>query len=164
MKIETERLELIALTPDELKLWISDIPSLEKKLNCSYKGEPIDGFFLDILKKQYEITIKDPDNYVYHSFFFLIRKTDRVVVGSADFKDLPNENQEIEIGYGLGKEFEHNGYMTEAVKGMCAWALKQDSVKHIIAETYTDNIPSQNILKRCGFKKYKEGDNFWWKV
>ena len=33
-------------------------------------------------------------------------KTDRIVVGSADFKGLPNAQGEVEIGYGLGKEFE----------------------------------------------------------
>ncbi|WP_423231066.1 GNAT family N-acetyltransferase [Clostridium magnum] len=64
-------------------------------------------------------TRKDPNNYLWHSFFFLIRRDDRIVVGSADSKDIPNGNGEVEIGYGLGKEFEHNGYMTEAVKAMC---------------------------------------------
>ncbi|MEY8298927.1 MAG: GNAT family N-acetyltransferase [Emergencia timonensis] len=49
----------------------------------------------------------------------MVRKSDRVVIGSADFKDIPNEAQEVEIGYGLGKDFEHNGYMTEAVQAMC---------------------------------------------
>ena len=48
---------------------------------------------------------------MWHSFFFIIRREDRVVVGSADFKDVPNKDGEVEIGYGLGKEYEHNGYM-----------------------------------------------------
>lgn len=164
MIIQTERLELIPLTPNQLKLWIEDITELEKELDCSYKAEAMEGFFLEIVKKQYEIIQKDLNNYLWHSFFLLIRKDDRVVVGSADFKDIPNENGEVEIGYGLGKEFEHNGYMTEAVNAMCEWALKQNGVTSVIAETYLENLASQKILERCGFKKYKEGENFWWKL
>lgn len=133
MIIQTERLELILLTPNQLKLWIEDITVLEKELDCSYKAESLEDFFLEIVKGQYEITRKDPNNYLWHSFFFLIRKEDRVVVGSADFKDIPNKKGEVEIGYGLGKEFEHNGYMTEAVKAMCEWALKQKGVRNVIA-------------------------------
>ena len=91
--------------------------------------------------------------------FFLIHKDDRVVVGSADFKDIPNENGEVEIGYGLGKEFERNGYMTEAVKAMCEWALKQNGVTSVIAETDLEGLASQKILERCGFKKDKRGEN-----
>ncbi|EEP56522.1 GNAT family N-acetyltransferase [Clostridium butyricum] len=124
MIIQTERLELILLTPNQLKLWSEDISALEIELDCSYRGELMEGSFLNIVKNQYEIAKKDIDNYLWHSFFLLIRKKDRVVVGSADFKNIPNENGEVEIGYGLGKEFEHNGHMTEAVQAMCTFAMK----------------------------------------
>lgn len=46
MIIQTERLDLIPLTPNQLKLWIEDIPELEKELDCSYKAEPMKGFLL----------------------------------------------------------------------------------------------------------------------
>jgi ribosomal-protein-alanine N-acetyltransferase len=164
MIIQTERLELIPLTLNQLKLWIEDIPALEKELECSYKAETMEGFFLEIVKGQYEITRKDPNNYLWHSFFFLIRKEDRIVVGSADFKDIPNENGEVEIGYGLGKEFERNGYMTEAAKAMCDWALKQNGVKNVIAETDLEGLASQKILERCGFKNDKQGETLWWRL
>jgi len=101
MIVQTERLDIIPLTPNQLKLWIEDIP---------------------------------------------------------------NENGEVEIGYGLGKEFEHNGYMTEAVKAMCEWALKQNCVINVIAETELEGLASQKILERCGFKKDKEGETLWWSL
>jgi hypothetical protein len=47
MIIQTERLELIPLTTDQLKLWIEDIPTLEKELDCIYKAEPMEVFFLN---------------------------------------------------------------------------------------------------------------------
>ena len=164
MIIETERLELVLLSIEQLRLWIEDIQAFEKELNCIYRGEPLEGFILEMLKKQYEIAKNDPDNYFWHSFFVFKRKKDNVIVGSADFKTVPNENGEVEIGYGLGKEFEHNGYITEAVKAMCIWALEQESVKSVISETEVDNLPSQNVLKRCGFKLYEEKETLWWRV
>ena len=164
MIIETDRLYLLPLTVHQFRLWIKDIATLEKDLNCSYQAEPLVGEFLDILKGQLEVATKDELNYLYHSFWFIIRKTDRVVIGSADFKDVPNENKEVEIGYGLGKEYEHNGYMTEAVQAMCNWAMAQDNISHVIAETDIDSPQSQGILKRCGFIQYKQKDTLWWRL
>ena len=164
MIIETERLELVLLNPEQLRVWIEDISAFEKGLNCIYRGDPLEGFMLEIIKHQYEIAKKDLDNYFWHSFFVFKRKKDNVLVGSGDFKNIPNEKGEVEIGYGLGKDFEHQGYMTEAVKGMCQWALKQQGVSSIIAETEVDNLPSQNVLERCGFKLYKKQKNFWWRL
>jgi RimJ/RimL family protein N-acetyltransferase len=164
MQQETERLYLIPLTAKQLQLWVEDITALEKELNCSYQAEPMEGLFLEIVNGQIEKTAYDEANYLYHTFWFLVRKTDRIVVGSADFKDIPNENGEVEIGYGLGKEFEHNGYMTEAVKTMCKWALEQNGVSHVIAETDIDSPASQNILKRCGFSLYNQADTYWWRL
>jgi RimJ/RimL family protein N-acetyltransferase len=100
MMIETDRLYLAPLTTDRLRLWVEDITALEKELDCVYRAEPMTGVFLDIVKGQLEIAAKDEANYLYHSFWFLIRKIDRIVVGSAAFKDIPNKQHEVEIGYG----------------------------------------------------------------
>lgn len=163
MKIDTERLELVPLTPALSRLWIDDIPALEQALNCSYQAEPMEGVFLDIIRGQLEKTEKDPKNYLWYSFWFLIRKSDRIVVGSADFKDGPNDQGGVEIGYGLGSQFEHNGYMTEAIRAMCDWAFDQNIVR-VTAETYLDNLPSQRILQRCGFLEEKREDTIWWRL
>ncbi len=164
MMIETDRLFLIPLTVTQLKSWIENVPSLEKELNCIYHAEPMNGIFFDIVNGQLKILMEDEANYLYHTFWFLVRKSDRIVVGSADFKGRPNIDGEVEIGYGLGKEFEHNGYMTEAVIAMCQWVMKQKHISHVIAETDIDGISSQRILERCGFKLYKQGDTLWWKL
>ena len=163
MILKTERLELVPLRPYQLRLWVEDIPNLEKDLKCSYQAEPMEGIFLEIVKGQLEKTEKNPDDYLWHSFWFLIRNSDRVVVGSADFKDIPNTRQEVEIGYGLGNEFEHKGYMTEAVKAMCGWAFSQEGVRRVTAETDKQGTASQRVLIRCGFVRYRQEETLWWK-
>ncbi len=163
--IETERLILHPLNPNQLKLWLNDIQSLERELNIKYDAEPLEGIFLEIVNGQLEVVLKNDNDYLYHSFWLLIKKENRLVVGSCDFKNIPNENGEVEIGYGLGEAHEHNGYMTEAIKAFCEWGLKQNGIKTIIAETDSDNIPSQNVLVRNGFEKYNEtSSSIWWRI
>ena len=112
MMIETERLQLIPLTPDQLRLWVTDMAELESELGVVYDAEPMEGIFLKIVEGQCGITEKDEAHYVYHTFWFLVRREDRVVVGSADFKNVPDPEGLVEIGYGLGLKYEHKGYMT----------------------------------------------------
>lgn len=164
MTLHTERLELILLTAHQLELWIHDLPALEQELYATYDAEPLEAELLAIVKKQHEITRDDEGNTVWHSFFFLLRKEDRVVVGSSDFKDIPNERGEVEIGYGLGIRHRRCGYMTEAVKAMCTWAQDQPGVSAVLAETECDNAASQNVLARCGFHMYSEGETLWWRL
>lgn len=164
MIIQTDRLEMVLLMPEQLRLWVEDISALERELDCAYRAEPLDGFFGKIVKGQLEIVGRDAANYLWHSFFFLIRKEDRVVVGTADFKGIPNEDGAVEIGYGLGKAYEHHGYMTEAVRALCEFAFKQDLVSSVIAETDLDGFASQKILECCGFKAYRVDETVWWRL
>lgn len=160
--LQTERLLLIPLNLEQLRLWVSNLPALESELECTYAAEPLEGIFLDIANEQIAITQTEPEHYAWHGFWLLIRKADRVVVGLADFKGTPNENGEVEIGYGLGKQFEGRGYMTETVKAMCVWALGQKNVRAVFAETDTDGYFSHRVLQRCGFTKTACADTMWW--
>lgn len=170
MKLTTERLELVPLTLTQMEHWIYDLHTLEKELVCSYQGDEVTGFFADIIKGQLDVIKGDPKNYFWHSFWFMLRKSDRVVIGSADFKAPPNEQGEVEIGYGLSPQFEHQGYMTETVQAMCDWALRQHGVTHVIADTDPDNYASMRVLEHCGFKrdyeadKQKGGETIWWRL
>lgn len=164
MEIKTERLGITALTPAQLRWLLDDIPRLERELRCSYRAQPIEGIFKEILEGQLRRAETDRANYLWHSFWLIIRKPDGIAVGLADFKRPPDENGEVEIGYGLGQDFRHLGYMTEAVRAMCNWAMGQEGVRHIIAETDLDGLASQRILLRCGFAEYGRGETVWWRL
>lgn len=164
MMLETRRLELVPLPARQLRLWAENLSALEKELSSVYRAEPLEASFLEIVSGQIEKTERDPEHYPWHSFWLLIRKQDRAVIGSADFKNMPGPDGEVEIGYGLGKPFEHSGYMTEAVSAMLGWALAQDGVASVVAETEIGNLASQRILQRCGFKLERRADTLWWRA
>ena len=159
MKINIEKgLYLYPLNTEELSLWINNPAELENKLNCSYCAEPIEGILKDSIQSQLILGMSDViPNWIWYTYWFLIRETDNKIIGSLSFKGTPDpDTGSIEIGYSLGKDFEHNGYMTKAVNTLCALAEQYPEVKKIKALTLTDNIASQKLLIRCGFKKFSE--------
>ena len=157
MKLEAERLALVPLTAKQLDLWLENVKALEDELNCSYRGEPVQGRFVDFIRARYAKAQGNAGNYLYHTVWFIVRKSVRAVMGEIAFTDVPDENREVEIGYGLNPEFEGEGYMTEAVQTLCEWALAQKEINHVISET-ENNPKSENILKRAGFLVYQQND------
>ncbi|MEG1381346.1 MAG: GNAT family N-acetyltransferase, partial [Ruthenibacterium sp.] len=148
------------LTSSELKMRIEDLPKLEKMLDYAYRAEPLEGFFLEILKGQLAIAQQNAQHFLWHSFWLLIRKSDRIVVGSADFKDVPNANGEVKIGYGLGKEFEHHGYMTEAIKALCDWTKTQKPCMPSSPKPNLTALPHSVFYSAAVSKKKSERQQF----
>lgn len=74
MQTDTARLEIRLLTPEELTLWLDDLPRLERRLECRYRAEPLAGDFRTIVEMQRTATLADAASPQWHSFWFLIRK------------------------------------------------------------------------------------------
>ncbi|MDR1437065.1 MAG: GNAT family N-acetyltransferase [Candidatus Symbiothrix sp.] len=86
-------------------------------------------------------------------------------MGRACFKGEPDENHQVEIGYGTDEKFRNRGYMTEAVKAMCEWAFSQPGVEAVIAETAPDNQASHRVLEKCGLSRFKQSNgSVWWRL
>ena len=107
----------------------------------------------DELKKAYgemlEGCLTHPDQWDWYAMW-MIEKTDGTHIGDLCFKGLEEKNPEI--GYGILDEFQGHGYATEAVTLAVEWAFSQPGVLAVEAETDPDNIASQRVLEKCGFK------------
>jgi RimJ/RimL family protein N-acetyltransferase len=57
----------------------------------------------------------------------------------------------VEIVIHLAKEYEHQGYGTEALKSYIAWLKYGKRATHIYASVHPDNQASLNMVKKCGF-------------
>lgn len=150
--IETPRMQLVLLNGEQLSLWLCDLPAVERALLCRYDAEPVEGGFREVIKAQCALCREKPEQTLYSSFFWMIRKSDRVVVGSLDFKNPPDDRGAVEIGYGLGAAYRGEGYMTEAVSALCDYAFTVPEIRLLWAQTDSDNNKSQAVLVRCGFE------------
>lgn len=56
-----------------------------------------------------------------------------------------------ELGYWMGKPFWRKGYMKEAARVLIEKGFAEMGWQELVAQTNTDNVASQTLLKRLGF-------------
>ncbi|MCI8907971.1 MAG: GNAT family N-acetyltransferase [Angelakisella sp.] len=162
LSIETSRLRVFPLPLAQLRLWAEDLPALERSLGYAYRGVPVEKALGDA--RRLLAAAEEAGESPYRTVWMLVQREEGVIIGSAGFKGGPDEKGEVEIRYAMGKDYRRRGYMTEAVKAICCWALEQPEVAHITAETDLVSYPSQRILERLGFQKYREEETLWWRL
>jgi len=92
------------------------------------------------------------------SRFYLIRDYSGNIVGRINLVDIDKTNDIAEVGYRVGKEYGGKGIGAKALKLLLETEV---SVKKIKAKTTTNNIASQRVLEKNGFKQVCiSGDEF----
>jgi RimJ/RimL family protein N-acetyltransferase len=71
-------------------------------------------------------------------------------VGLSPYKD------QVEIGYGIGEDFQGSGYATEAVQAFTKWGIDKFDLNRIYGVVSAENIASCSVLEKAGFKFLKE--------
>jgi RimJ/RimL family protein N-acetyltransferase len=160
--IQTERLIIKPLNPDQLIKYIRLDNSLEKELNLSETTREISPELKEALEQTILPNMLDPNkNYLFSTLWTVISKEDNKMVGDLCFVGEPNADGEVEIGYGTYEGFRKRGFMREAVMGMIKWAEKQPGIKSIIASTEKTNIDSFSILEKNNFIKSGETETLY---
>ena len=80
-----------------------------------------------------------------------ISKNTKEVIGSAGFKDFPDSNGMIEIGYGIVPQMQNQGLGKELLLGMWNFISKDPRVKILRYVVNESNRPSMHIIRSIGF-------------
>ena len=72
------------------------------------------------------------------------------------------EAERWELGFVLARAYWRQGYMTEALKAVIGWALKQKEIYRVWAVCDVDNIASARVMEKVGMKR--EGILKCWSV
>ena len=161
----TERLFIRPLTPVQLQKYTELNDKLENELGLNSSGRTISAALKEALEQVIIPHVASSDNYLYSTLWTIIDKDLMLMVGDLCFKGSPNDNGEVEIGYGTYDGFQGRGYMTEAISALAGWAFRQPGVRAIVAETERDNVPSHRSLSKNGFVVYREVESMlWWRL
>ena len=97
----------------------------------------------------------DPGAY---GVYQLVRSGDDLVVGDIGFHGPPSPGGSVTVGYGLAPGARGQGYATEALRALVAWALAQPEVSVVEADTTHANLPSQRVMERAGMRMYDKSE------
>lgn len=154
--LETERLKLIPLTHELLKICQHNRPEMEELLGLNISQMQIAPEYVAELLDALEHfwlphTAANPDNYQWYTNWEIVLKQDNLAIGGIGFAGYVDDNGAVETGFMLDEKFHKQGFASEALQAMIAWAFTDDKVVAVIARTHEHNRPTQQLLARAGF-------------
>jgi len=150
MKLSTERLELIAATPELLRAELTGRAQLAALLGAKTPEVWPPPFNT---RETVEYTLRflegGSDRAGWMSWYY-VRKADRVMIGQGGYAGLPRDGS-VEVGYSVLEAHQKQGYATEATRALIDRAFSI-GVHTVTAQTMPDLLPSIRVLERLGFR------------
>lgn len=163
-QITTSRLDLIPLNRDQLGNYLDQ----EEKFSRDV-GPVSRAILTPILQKAIRMKLlkleqTSPQDSGWITYWLIKVPPEGFGAGMIGFKGLPDQNGEVEIGYGIDPAYRNQGYITEAVQGMIRWAFGDSRCRRIIApDTMRSNLASNRVLEKVGMRIYAESpDTLSW--
>lgn len=156
------RILLRPLTVEEIVLYLREDFSFEKHFGLTEHPRQVPPALRIAMEERTIPNLqKFPEHHLFYTHWNVVDTGLNTMVAGIILKGPPNENGEVEIGYGTLSDFTGRDYMKETVKIFCEWVFKQEGVKKIIAVTSPENIASQKILEWNGFEMVKKEEKDW---
>ena len=150
--IETERLFLVCLMPEEIESIISgDFEHVSLLTGVCFR--PADSLGVDW--SWHLKALKADSNQLTWRVRVIVERSSNTVVGSINLKGQPIAG-DVEIGWGLNNDARGKGYATEAAAAVIHWVAQQKGVSSISATVPDDNYPSQRVAARLGLMRSSE--------
>ena len=94
------------------------------------------------------------DNNPYEMKAFIVEKKDGTKIGQiGHFNVVSPYSRMLEIGYSIAPTERGKGYCTEAAQLMVDYLFLSRDVARIQATTHVNNVASQRVLEKAGFKR-----------
>ena len=147
--LETERLIIRKFTPEDLETLIelrSD-PEVNVYLGGTRMQNP------QAIEKRFQVYI---DSYRQNGFGVcaVIWKETGEMIGWSGLMPLEGTS-EIEVGYGMKKEFWGKGIGLECARAWLEYGFNRAGLERIVAVAYPENTGSWRIMEKCGMKYEK---------
>lgn len=135
--VEPEDLDLMYLIENDTELW-----------SCGHNTVPFSYYAL----KQY-LSENTNDLFRDRQLRFVIETTEGIGVGFLDLMHFEPLHLRAEVGIVVLAEQQHCGIATEALQLLKEYAFSFLGLKQLYAYIPDDNIASQALFSRCGYKK-----------
>ena len=150
--IQTKRLLLFTVLPSEYEVLAKDQADPKLWLDRGF-SDPDKHFLTNQNPIKYRLPkVRQNPEYAKYLLRVAVLKDNPIIIASAGFHDAPDSDGMIEIGFGVHKKYQGNGYGQEILHGMWSWVVNDPLVKTLRYTVSPDNLISQHIIKKLGFE------------
>ncbi|MEM4263283.1 MAG: GNAT family protein [Candidatus Woesearchaeota archaeon] len=83
----------------------------------------------------------------------VLKESKKEVIGGMGICKIDKEHDSAEVGYWLGKKYWGKGITSEALELLMGFAFDELKLHRLYANTFIENIASQRVLEKAGFKR-----------
>lgn len=88
--------------------------------------------------------------------YLIVRREDGRVIGDIGFPAPPDEDGTVIADFGLAPPARGQGYATEALRALLAWAVEQPRVQRVHVLVHSVNEAGRRVLERAGMRRVAE--------
>lgn len=159
--VRTPRLDLIAATLQHVEAELQDRSALERLLDARVPSSWPPGEYDRAAQEFFRTQLASggPSLVGWLTWYAVTRDPAgrrEALIAGAGFLGPPADSA-VEIGYSVVPEARGRGYATEIVKALVTHAFQSQGVNEVIAHTSDENVPSTQVLLRCGFTRVGPG-------
>lgn len=92
----------------------------------------------------------EPHDQLTGLIYAIIRQEDAELIGNVSLLDIHTADQRAEVGYWISKSEWNQGYCTEALQALLAFAHDTLGITRITARCLVSNLGSIGVMKKCG--------------
>ncbi|MDX8364700.1 GNAT family N-acetyltransferase [Cytobacillus sp. IB215665] len=118
-------------------------------------GRGDDYYKPDVFNRRHETLLEEQARGC--SYFYLIKSTDRSIVGRINLVDIDKSQKIGHLGYRVGQRYTGKGVAKKALQLLLETLTDRD-ITQVKAKTTTNNIASQKVLEINGFEHTESYD------
>jgi RimJ/RimL family protein N-acetyltransferase len=157
--LETRRLTLVAANAEIVRADLEGSGHLAGRIDAEVpENWPPELYGRQVMRYALQV-LEGPGKPAGWSFWYLLGSPNgyRELLGIGEFKGGPDESGTVEIAYSILNQFRSQGYATEAVGRLLAWAFSHQNVQEVCAETLPYLRQSIRVLEKNGFSHTGSG-------
>ncbi|MDX8150103.1 GNAT family N-acetyltransferase [Patulibacter brassicae] len=145
--LRTPRLTVRPMVPADLDALLHGLQDPDRPWAAGY---PLDETLIAAQVVDGRASLDDPDALGPWTQYQLVLDGEGVVIGDFTFLSPPDRDRVALITFAIAPERRGNGYATEAVRAIVAWARGRRELRGLRADTDLVNPASHSVLRAAG--------------
>jgi ribosomal-protein-alanine N-acetyltransferase len=144
--LRTERLALVALTPELARAALEDRAKLGRILGSRVPETWPGADFAGMLPRIARGSGAGLTRLIVHA-------ADETLIGETGFHGPPDASGTVEVGYSIVPAYRGLGFAVEATRALIRDSLARPGIRRITAECLDDNAASLRVLEKLGMRQ-----------